>query len=85
MKIRELQEKNSNDHKKFREEIVKYENKIKSVKAECDKFKDSLRNLIVEFIFQTSHHQDEHVVFSKKWKEEKLGLTLTNELLFKLE
>ena len=69
MKIRELQEKNSNDHKKFREEIVKYENKIKSVKAECDKFKDSLRNLIVEFIFQTSHYQDEHVVFSKKWKE----------------
>ena len=57
---------------------------MKVVKVEGEKFKDSLRNIIVQFVLQNSVQED-HLAFSKKWKEDKLGLTLTNQLLFKLE
>lgn len=35
------------DNKKLREECMKYENKIKTVKGESEKFKESLRNILL--------------------------------------
>ncbi len=73
-----------NENKKAREEMGRYEVRALNYKKQSEKFKDMLRNIIVESI--VSHlpkEQQETEIIAKK-RQNKLGLTLTNELLIKL-